>query len=200
MKKIYLISLLMLTCITLGAQNNSQAKQILDKAAATVGYKGGATASFTMSGKYGEASGTISIKGNKFMAQTPQLIIWYDGKTQWAYNRQADEVNVSEPTAEQQQSLNPYAFINLYKNGFNMSSQKIATNYRVHLKAQNQKREIKEMYITINRNYQPTEIKIRNAKGWSTIKVKNFQKKNLGNDTFRFNAKKYPQAEVIDLR
>ena len=177
----------MLTCITLGAQNNSQAKQILDKTAAVVGYKGGATASFTMSGKYGEASGTISI-------------IWYDGKTQWAYNRQADEVNVSEPTAEQQQSLNPYAFINLYKNGFNMSSQKIATNYRVHLKAQNQKREIKETYITINRNYQPTEIKIRNAKGWSTIKVKNFQKKNLGNDTFRFNAKKYPQAEVIDLR
>mgnify|MGYP002621661873 CR=1 FL=1 len=197
MKRLYMISFLVLACITVGAQD---ARQILDKTAAVVGYKGGASASFTMSGKYGEASGTISIKGNKFCAQTPQLIIWYDGKTQWAYNRQADEVNVSTPTADQQQALNPYAFINLYKQGFTLSKTTIDGNYRIHLKAQNQKREIKEMYIFITRNYQPTEVKIRNAKGWSTIKIRNFQKKNLSDDTFRFNPKKYPQAEVIDLR
>lgn len=199
MKRLYILSLLMLACVSMGAQNN-QARQILDKTAAVVGHKGGATASFSMSGKYGDAAGTIAIKGNKFCAQTSQYIIWFDGKTQWAYNKKVDEVNVSTPTEAQQQSLNPYTFINIYKNGFTLSSQKVATNYRVHLKAQNQKRTIKEMYITINKVYQPTEVKMRTDKGWSTIKIRNFQKKNLGDDTFRFNAKKYPDAEVIDLR
>ncbi len=198
MKRIYLLSFLLLACITMGAQD--QARQILDKAAAVVGHKGGATASFSMSGKYGEATGTIAIKGNKFCAQTEQVIIWFDGKTQWAYNKQVDEVNVSIPTEAQQQSLNPYTFINIYKSGFTLSSKKILTNYRVHLKAQNQKRTIKEMYVIINKLYQPTEVKMRTDKGWSTIKISKFQKKNLSDDTFRFNPKKYPDAEVIDLR
>lgn len=112
----------------------------------------------------------------------------------------SQEVNVSRPTEAQQQSMNPYKFINIYKNGFNLSMKNVAGGWQIRLYATNQKRTIKEMYITIGKNYQPQTIKMRQSNGWTTIKVSGFKAKKLSDATFRFNAKDFPHAEVIDLR
>lgn len=181
-------------------QTAKQARQILDKTAATMSGKGGARADFRMSGKYGNASGSVAIKGNKFNAYTPASIVWYDGKTQWTYMKKTQEVNVSNPTEAQQQSLNPYKFIYIYKNGYTLSSKAVSGGWQVHMTAQNQKRTIKEMYVTVDKRYQLKQVKMRQAKGWSTIDVSNFRKANLSDAAFRFNSKEYPNAEVIDLR
>ena len=198
-KNILIISLLFLT-LTAGAQNAAQARKILDKTASVIGHKGGATAKFQMKGKYGDASGTIAIKGNKFCANTATATVWYDGKTQWTLHKKNDEVNISTPTEAQQQAMNPYKFINIYKTGFDMTSKAMGSGWQVHLMAQNQKRTIKELYITVNSSYHPTQVKMRTSKGWSTISISNFKSKKLSDSAFRFNAKAYPNAEVIDLR
>ena len=200
MKKLSLVFMLMLMSISIYAQNAAQARKILDKTAAVIGRKGGASANFTVSGKYGNSSGTISIKGNKFNARTPQAVVWYDGKTQWTYMKKSQEVNISTPTEAQQQSMNPYKFINIYKNGFKLGVKNVSGGWQVHLYATNQKRTIKEMYVTIGKNYYPKTIKMRQSNGWTTINVSKFKPKNLSDSMFRFNAKDYPHAEVIDLR
>lgn len=200
MKKFCLLILLSTLAVGMHAQNAAQARKILDKTAAVVGRKSGASANFTISGKYGNTSGTIAIKGNKFNARTSQAIVWYDGKTQWTYMKKNQEVNISTPTEAQQQSMNPYKFINIYKNGFNLGMKNVAGGWQIHLYAQNQKRTIKEMYITINKNYYPQIIKMRQSNGWTTIKVSNFKAKNISDATFRFNSKDFPNAEIIDLR
>lgn len=200
MKKLSLVFMLMLMTISIYAQNAAQARKILDKTAAVIGRKGGASANFTVSGKYGNSSGTISIKGNKFNARTPQAVVWFDGKTQWTYMKKSQEVNISTPTEAQQQSMNPYKFINIYKNGFKLEVKNVSGGWQVHLYATNQKRTIKEMYVTIGKNYYPKTIKMRQSNGWTTINVSNFKPKNLSDSMFRFNAKDYPHAEVIDLR
>lgn len=200
MKRLSLILLTILLATGIYAQNAAQARKILDKTAAIVGRKGGASANFSVSGKYGNTSGTISIKGNKFNARTPQAIVWYDGKTQWTYMKKCQEVNVSTPTEAQQQSMNPYKFVNIYKNGFKLGVKNVSGGWQVHLYATNQKRTIKEMYITIGKNYYPKTIKMRQSNGWTTINVSNFKARNLSDATFRFNAKDFPNAEVIDLR
>lgn len=200
MKRLSFLLLALIIAVCSQAQNATQARKILDKTAATIGRKGGATANFSMSGKYGNASGTVSIKGNKFTASTGQAIVWFDGKTQWTYMKKSQEVNVSTPTEAQQQSMNPYKFINIYKNGFNMSVKNVSGGWQVHLNATNQKRTIKEMYITIDKNYYPKQIKMRQSNGWTTINVSGFKAKNLSDSAFRFNSKDFPNAEVIDLR
>lgn len=200
MKKISFVLILLIFTTCVFAQNSTQARKILDKTAAVIGNKSGAKANFTVSGKYGNTSGTIAIKGNKFNAATPQAIVWFDGKTQWTYVKKNNEVNINTPTEAQQQSMNPYKFINIYKNGFNLSMKNVADGWQVHLYATNQKRTIKEMYITIGKNYQPKTIKMRQANGWSTITVSNFRNQKLSDATFRFSSKDYPKAEVIDLR
>ncbi|MBR5929670.1 MAG: outer-membrane lipoprotein carrier protein LolA [Prevotella sp.] len=200
MKKIVYIFMMLVIALNAQAQTASQARQILDKTAAVVGNKSGAQAKFSMSGKYGNATGTIHVKGKKFCAQTEKATVWYDGKTQWTLNKQAEEVSVSTPSEAQQQSMNPYTFINIYKNGFTMSSKTVSGKYQVHLTAQNKQRTIKEMYLTIDKTYKPTQVKMRTDKGWTVINISNFQAKNLSDSYFVFHSKDYPNAEVIDLR
>lgn len=179
----------------------TQARKVLDKTAAVVGNSSGATANFSMSGKYGKSLGTISIKSNKFMARTSQGIVWFDGKTQWTYVKDNEEVNVTTPNEAERQAMNPYQFITIYKTGFNMSLKTVGGNYQVHLTAQNKKRTIQEMYILINKSsYKPSQVKMRQSNGWTTINISNFRKATLPDAMFRFNAKDYPNAELIDLR
>lgn len=186
-----------------GSSFAQTATQILDKTASVIGRKGGAAANFKInSTKYGSTSGTIAIKGNKFQATTPQAIIWYDGKTQWSYLKHTNEVNVSNPNQAQQMSMNPYTFINIYKSGYKATvTSKAGANYTIRLYANNQKRTVQEMYITINKkSYIPSVVKMRQGKTWSTITVSNFKAKNQPNSVFVFNNKDYKSAEVIDLR
>jgi outer membrane lipoprotein-sorting protein len=197
MKRIIFTLICALSLANVSAQT---AKEILDKAASVVNAKKGATADFVMSGKYGNAAGTISIKGNKFVANTPQAKMWYDGKTQWTYMTSTEEVNVSTPTEAQQQTMNPYRFINLYNMGYAMTKKEVKNGFEVYLKATNPKRTITEMYITVNNQFVPTNVKMKTAKGWTNINISNFRKVSLPDKAFRFNAKDYPKAEVIDLR
>lgn len=196
MKKAFLFLIISLFAIGASAQD---AKKILDKTAAVVGSKSGAQANFSISGGKLNASGTIAIKGNKFCARTAQATMWYDGKTQWTYMAKTNEVNVANPSAAQQQRMNPYSFISLYKKGYNLSAKKQGTGYEVHMKATG-KASIPEMYVTVDASYRPTKVRMLQGGNWTTITISNFQAKKLSDATFTFNAKEFPTAEVIDLR
>ena len=201
MKKTLLLNMLLLFCMGVFAQNSQQAMKVLNKTAAVVGRKGGAQADFTVSGKKtGTQMGTIAIKGNMFQARTKKAIIWYNGKTQWSYLKMTNEVNISTPNEAKRMSMNPYTFISMYKNGYNLSMTTKGGNYVVHMVAQNQKRSVPEAYITISKSYKPSVVRMRQGNDWTTIYVNNFVAKNQPNSKFTFNAKDFPKADVIDLR
>lgn len=183
-----------------GAIYGQNAKQVLDKTASVVSNKGGVEASFTISSKqYGNTNGTIAIKGRKFHADTNEATVWFDGKTQWTYVKQNDEVNVNNPTAADLQAINPYNFIYMYKQGYAFSMSTSGNSYVVTLKGKD--KGVSEMVITIHKQtYVPTQIRMLQNKQWTTIKVSNFRMAKLSDSIFRFNPKSYPNAEVIDLR
>ena len=193
---------LLAVAVCTSAQTNKQAMDVLNKTAQVIGHKGGASANFTFSNaKLGTTSGSIAIKGNKFNAHTPMATVWFNGKTQWTYMKKNNEVNISTPTQAQQQMMNPYTFINVYKTGYKMSSAKAGASYEVHLVAQNQKRSIQEMYVTVNsKTYVPSRVKMKHNGRWYTVTISNFSAKKQPDSLFTFNSKDYPSAEVIDLR
>lgn len=202
MRKILLISILTLATLCLHAQKAAEARKVLDKTASVIGRKGGAQADFTASSsKIGSQSGTIAIKGNMFQARTPKAVVWYNGKTQWSYLKMTNEVSISNPTEAKRMSMNPYTFLSMYKKGYNLGLTKEGSNYVVHMTAQNGKRSVQEVYITINKHsYIPSQVRMRQGNTWTKILVSNFKAVNQPDSKFTFNSKDFPKADVIDLR
>ena len=180
---------------------SQSAIKVLDKAASTIALKNGVKADFKMTGGMGSASGTIVIKGKKFHATTPQATIWFDGKTQWTYLKDNDEVSVTTPNESQLQAINPYNFLNLYKKGYDATLNSSGNNHVVHLTATSAERKIKELFITVDKktNY-PTQVKLLQGKKWTVFDITNLKKQSASDADFRFNAKDFPHAEIIDLR
>lgn len=198
MKKIGIVIAAMLFSIGSYAQS---AKSILDKAAATISAQQGVKANFKMTATNGSTSGSIAVKGRKFYATTPQATVWFDGKTQWTYMKNNDEVNVSNPSETQLQAINPYNFIHLYQRGYNYTVNTAGKDYVVHLLASNPKNKIKEMFIAVDKkSYQPKQVKMLQGKKWTTFDISNIKKEKLADTQFRFNSKDFPKAEIIDLR
>ena len=177
------------------------AKSVLDKAAATITVKDGVKANFKMTASQGGTSGTIWLKGKKFHATTPMAMIWFDGKTQWTYMKNNDEVNISTPTESQLQAINPYNFINLYKNGYDLTLNKSGNDFIVHLTASSDSKKIKELFISVDKkSYHPKQVKLLQGKKWTIFDITDLKKESVADSKFRFNAKDFPTAEVIDLR
>ena len=200
MKKIvFVITALLMMGASAFAQT---ALSVLDKCAATVASSDGVSANFTMnSAQYGNASGTIAIKGQKFQMTSSSTTMWFDGKTLWTYMASNEEVNISTPTAQQLQSLNPYNFINLYKSGYSYTMTTSATAYNVHLTSTNTQHKISEGFITVDKTtYAPKEIKLLQGNKWTTFTISGLKAEKIDDSKFRFNSSAYPDAEIIDLR
>ena len=197
MKKIvFVMSLLLTSALAFG----QSAKNVLDKTAAVVSNKSGVQANFTMSGGMGNVSGTIAVKGRKFHATTPVATMWFDGKTMWTYMKKNEEVNVTTPNETQLQKINPYNFINLYKQGYDMTMSQSDKAYTVHLTAQ-KTGKIPELFITVDKkSYHPTQVKMLQGNKWTVFDISNLKAQAISDATFTFNAKDFPSAEVIDLR
>ena len=199
--KVMVTGVLLFHLFTFSPLQAQTATNVLDKAAAPITMKDGVKADFKMSGSMGSTSGTIVIKGKKFHATTPQASVWFDGKTQWTYMRDNDEVNVSNPNESQLQAINPYNFINLYKKGYKATLNSSGNSHVVHLTASSAERKIKELFITVDKKtYQPTQVKLLQGKKWTIFDITNLKKQATADAEFRFNAKDFPHAEIIDLR
>ena len=210
------ILITMLLCIFSSfaeAQKDVKARELLDKTAAIIDSEKGVEIKFDIASivnkqQQNKIQGCISIKKNKFFLQLPSSKTWFDGKTQWTYLPENEEVNLSTPTPEELQSINPYSFIYLYKNGYNYqyagSKKYNGKNVlEIKLKAQSPNNTIQTVILYVNNyNYQPIYIKMEDKnKNCNTINVLSIKKDiNLRDNQFVFNKAQYPNAEIIDLR
>ena len=213
-----LIALLSLPVI---AQQQSQAKVILDKTAEVFRKAGGVKADFTVKAVTnglveGAENGTIQLKGEKFVLKTSDIITWFDGKTQWSYVTKNDEVNVSNPTQEELQQINPYTFLYMYQKGFSYKLGATKTYrgtvktyggkavWEVILTAKDKKQDLERITLYVTKNtYEPLYILLqqRDQQTRNEITITSYQtKQNYADQVFTFDKKQYPNAEVIDLR
>ncbi len=216
MKKIIYTSLLLLSVATLTfAQKDTKAKDLLDKSSAAFNQSGGLSVSFTLNIKdvpnnvTESFDGSIALKENKFYISTPEMDTWFDGKTQWVYMKGPEEVNVSEPDANQVQALNPASILEMYKKGCNYkylgekTDIKMRKVQEVELIPQNKKAEMTRIVLQINStDFMPVMFHIYyKNKIENVIYIQKYQvKQNHPDSMFQFDTKKYPKVEVIDLR
>lgn len=199
MKKLFFALLTLLLPYCLSAQTD-KAKAVLDKVISTFTEEGGIQIDFE-----GTEKGTIVMKGEKFYFHSGQIQSWYDGKTQWSYVADTEEVNISHPTPEELQGINPYFILVNYQENFESSYKGMKTHegkqvQEIVLAPKGNAHE--QITLWISKTNHPIYIKVENnGKPVSEIHVKNVRKqKEINDHVFRFNKSLYPNAEIIDLR
>ena len=204
MKRTYLLVLILFLSVSLSAQKDKQAREILDKTANALQQAGGIRATFG-----GTGNGTLLLKGNRFYLNSGGIQSWFDGKTQWSYVTKNDEVNVSNPTQEELQQINPYTFLYMYQKGFSYKLGATKTYrgkavWEVVLTARDKKQELEHITLFVTKDtYEPLCILLqqRGQQTRNEITITSYQtKQNYADQVFTFDKKQYPNAEVIDLR
>jgi outer membrane lipoprotein-sorting protein len=126
---IYSIAVLLISIIPVSAQNNTDAEKIISnflEAVKTDAIKTNFKLDITEKNAVNShsVSGTFTLKANKFFLEVDDMKVWFDGKTQWAYVPQSNEVSITEPTENELAETNPLAILQSYKSKCNMQFDK----------------------------------------------------------------------------
>ena len=210
-KLILAITLIIVALQGVSAQNNAQAEKVITDLlteARTSAIK--TTFKLVISDKKDPqpmvTSGVFTLKGNKFTLEMDVMKAWYDGKTQWAFVPQNNEVSVTEPTMKELSETNPMAILSGFKSKclIQFSSKvKSAQNYCIEMIPKVKNNDITKIDVQINKsNGNLFSIKLTNKNGGSTIlTLSNFQKGiNVPDNIFVFNAARFKGVTVNDLR
>lgn len=199
-----ILLLLLALCCLLPLHAAESATAVLDKAAAKIRSAKSLSASYTISADGHSQSGTLTIAGDRFTIDSPQISSWYDGRTQWTYSANAGEVNITEPTPEELQQVNPFAIINSFKTNYRASMLKApAREKKIRLTSTNSGSDIHSVELTLSDstlyptrivltmgNRRSVSISINSVKAGAALPV----------SYFRYDPAKHPGIPVVDLR
>lgn len=197
------------------AQRDTKAKEVLDNSLTMLNHSGGLSISFSFNMNdeihhiKQSFEGQILLKGAKFFLDTPEQTVYFDGKTQWVYDKPIEEVSILEPQPQDIQTLNPIAIFELYKLDCDYKYQGEKTDiqkrkvHEITLFPQDKKADIERVDVQINpTDWMPVFFHILyKNKAEYRIHINKYQtKQNFSDSQFVFDKKKYPQVEVNDLR
>ena len=203
MRRLFSIVSLLMVALCVGAASSGGA--LLQRCAAKIKSAPSLSVTYTVSADGNTAEGLLVLQGEMFTISTPGMVSWYDGKSQWTYSDQIGEVNVISPTAEEVQQINPFAIVKSFSSSY--SSEQVKSSSAgvttLRLTANNRKSDISSADVTINdKTFYPTRIVLTMSNRQKvTINIKNVKAGGkLPVSNFRFDAKRYPNVQVIDLR
>lgn len=208
MRKVFTVITL---CIIAVAALAQRPIKVLDTAAERVRKAGDVQVKFTAttfegSDEQGSTAGVMLLKGKKMQLSTPEMRMWYDGKTQWNLITESDEVNVTTPTEKEMAGMHPYSFISHYKKGYRLSLKEVTLRgqqaYEVHMTAIDRDKPAQEIYVDVSKSdYSLMCIRIRQDSEWNRIVIHSLQGgMNFPDSDFVFPSSEYKDVEIIDLR
>ncbi|MDR1652110.1 MAG: outer membrane lipoprotein carrier protein LolA [Prevotellaceae bacterium] len=206
--KILLILSILLISNVLSAQN---ATKIIDSFIANVKSSAIKT-DFTLVVKEKNAKeghtvkGNFTMKSNKFIMNMNEMTVYFNGKTQWAYTPQTEEVTITEPTTEELAETNPMAILYAYRESSDIkfaANNSNSANYVIELSPKNKKSDLQKITVVIDKKTgNLLSIKQLEKNGNSvTVNLTNYQSKvAIADNAFTFDVKKYKNLMINDLR
>ncbi|MEI8273936.1 MAG: outer membrane lipoprotein carrier protein LolA [Paludibacter sp.] len=193
------------------AQNNLQAEQILSdllNSAKTTAIKTNfkLMVSEKNDSQTQSSSGSFTLKGTKFILEMEALKLWFDGKTQWSYVQQNNEVSITEPSEKELAETNPMAILSGFKSKCLIrfsSKTKSEQNYCLEMVPKLKNKDLVKIEVQVNKNNGNLFlICIYYTNGSkSTLLLSNFQKNiSIAETNFVFNSAKHKGVTINDLR
>jgi outer membrane lipoprotein-sorting protein len=217
MRKIfYLIALLMTgTSVSVSAQSETMAKSILAEVSKKYKSYDAIKSEFSLTVNNPQAkinetqSGTLYVrsKSNKYKVILKDQEIMSDGKNQWTYLKDDNEVQLSE-VDNSPNALNPARVFTIYEKGFkSLYTNDSKSNGKIYHHIELTPTDAKTPYFKVKLKIDKATKQIASAviydKNGShyTYTIKSFSPNvKIADSTFAFDAKKHPGVEVVDLR
>lgn len=211
MRHLTTLLLLLLAGITLQAQNDPKAKEILDKSSAKFRAYPAVEVDFNLSMENKAENineshkGKAWMKGNMYKLNVMDVENYYDGQNIYTYMPEAKEVNIKNPNEEEEEMLNPTTLFDIHNKGF---IQKLVNTTNgiayIELTPTDKKRNFKKIGIWIN----PSTSMIQKVTSFGKdgndviITINNLKESSPApaDAFFKFDTKKHPDVEVVDMR
>lgn len=208
------LMVIMLACLPLlvAAQTDAKAKAFFDKTLTQLQRMPLQTDfsvlySNSVTSESESKQGKLLLKGNKFYFAMDAMELYFDGKTQWMYASDIDEVTISEPTGEELNEINPLLMVKEFSKThsvqFDADDDTSADKRLLNLYPIDKSVDHFKVALVVKASTkQIVSIKISFKNGTSTqFETKNYQVKESINDAmFVFNASKHPNVVINDLR
>lgn len=212
MKKLLIILLALFTTATF-AQEEQQAKQILLSSVSLI-QKSPLQTKFQLSYFNPRSAdenitkeGTLVISGRKFVVKMADVETFFNGKTQWVFVKENNEVTITEPTLKELREINPLLLISdctrTHRLAFEDQSAADKAFWHICLYPLDKAADYFQIKIKIaKKDKYPRSIDIFQKNG---DKIKFFSAgytvlKSLPDNKFVFDVKANPNVEVNDLR
>ncbi|MCC8175884.1 MAG: outer-membrane lipoprotein carrier protein LolA [Bacteroidales bacterium] len=199
------LAILMMCAALVAEAATPSASTVLKKVSDTLRAMPSASATFTISGQNGQESAQLWVCANSFkMDVKNHLVTYFDGHTQWVYDPSAQEISITEPTAEALAMVNPLAMLTSLQNSYKSRLLKGATGkYVLELVPKTKGGDLTKAVVTVNATtYHPEKALLYLTNGsTATITIKSITKQQrLPASHFKPTKAQYPKAEWIDLR
>lgn len=209
MKKIsFLVLLVSFIGLNTKAQDNDEAKKILDRSFSKTNAAKGINASFALTQKdknnhlLGDAKGIVKIKGNKYYVKQDETQVFCNGIQTWNFDGQ-NEVTITKVDNDDTDDLSPRQLLSGFNNAdfsFKLISSS-GTNYQVQVLPVDKRKNFKEIQLFINKSTSlVTKARIIDKSGNTTEIV--FSNINLNasipDSQFSFDVSKHPGIEIIN--
>lgn len=207
---IYSIILSIISIVSLNAQQTSDAESIIKDLIGTFS-NNAVKGVFTLSTNGNNSvisqtnKGTFVLKGNKFVIEMEGVKVWFDGKTQWTYVTESNEVSINEPDQSELIQTNPIALLSDFKSKSKVqfSKQKSSSNYIVELIPKLKNKDFNKVEVqTSKTNGNLVSVTIHNNdKSQIKLSISNIQKGIKFSETlFAFDKSSYRGVTINDMR
>ncbi|MBA7541084.1 Outer-membrane lipoprotein carrier protein [subsurface metagenome] len=215
MKIIAVISLIMLGIYTLKAQQDPEAKKILDRVAEKTKNYSTIQADFELiienrrENKITKTTGLIKIKGDKYYMESMGSKVYFDGSTLWTFQEDINEVTISAPDPDDDDFVeNPSEIFDFYNRDlkYQLTGEvKLEEGWMhtIDLFPKNLQQPYSRFKVLIKKD--TDELFLITAVGkdgidYSASITNTKYNENLEDSIFKFYPEKYKGIEVIDLR
>lgn len=152
--------------------------------------------------------GKIFIKSNKYKVDLAISTIFNDGTTQWTYMKDPNEVNITTPDPNDDNTLNPAKLFTIYEKGYKVRfiKEKFEKNralYEIELYPIDLKKDFSKITIMIDKQKMQLFSMKRFGKDGTDYYIEIIKMdtdKEMADGMFTFDKTKYPKVEINDMR
>lgn len=147
-------------------------------------------------------NGTMKLDNDRYSLVMENMKVWCDGKVQWSYMKDIDEVYITGADSEEAQNLSPLYIMEKYRENYSMALVDKGASAMVVLTSK-ESEEVERLELVIDK--ETARLKslfiYMSAQGKVEVFLNNYVAKcSFGRKEYECPVNAFPTAEIIDMR